>query len=176
MKVLLKITGYALVIAIFIASLMPLQAQDKTECNSKNLRERMVYLKSMDWVKTSDTTLGFSLKVGAKVKVLYKQQAIAEIDATPAYIVYKQSAEKAGKKTNYLLLITVGSKNHSYFFVGDQEIRQLEPGLQKTDYDYFHVAIDGDDLLFDFSQSGEKMFHLGIIKNNKFCDGGEVPF
>jgi|GEM_PF-7065573 len=175
MKVLLKIAGYALVIAIFIAQPVPLRAQDKTECNSKAIRERMIYLKSMDWVKTSDTTLGFSLNIGNKVKVIYKGQMIAEIDPATAYIAYKQSTERAGKKTNYLLLITVGAKNHSYLFVDSQEIRQLEPGLQKPEYDYFHTAIDGDDLIFDFSQSGEKTFHLGIIKNKKFCDGGEVP-
>jgi len=174
MKVLFKIARYALVMAIFIANLTPLQAQ-KTECNSKNLRERMVYLKPMDWVKTSDTTLGFNVKIGSKIKVLYKNQLLAEFDASSAYIVYKQSTEKAGKKTNYLLLITVGSKNHSYLFVGDKEIRQLETGLQKPEYDYFQAAIDGDDIYFDFTQSGEKNFHLGIIKNKKFCDGGEVP-
>ncbi len=175
MKVLLKIAGYALVIAMLFANPVPLQAQDKTDCNSKTIRERMVRLKSMDWVKTNDTTLGYSLNIGSKVKVLYQRQIIAELDAATAYIAYKQSAERGGQKVNYLLLITVGAKNHSYLFVDSQEIRQLEPGLQKPEYDYFQAAIDGDDLIFDFSQSGEKTFHLGIIKNNKFCDGGEIP-
>lgn len=171
MKALLKFGKYVLIIAIFFTNLAPLLAQDKTERNSKNIRTRMISLPSMTYVKVTDTTLGFAVEIGKIIKISRQGQVIKELDPAATYLAYKQ---KVGK-TDYFLFTTIGTKNHSYLFVNEKEIRQIEPKLENSNYDYFQVAIDGRDILFDFSQSGEKLFHLGIIKDGVFCDGGEMP-
>lgn len=173
MKVLSKNAKYVLIIALFFASFAALHAQDQ-KCDSKRIRERMIATKSMNQVKTRDTTLGFRLEIDNKVKVFYKNQEIAGVDKAAAYLTYKQKVGTPGKEINYFLLITIGGENHSYLFVNSQEIRQLEPKMQNPQYNYFQIAIDDRDILFDFSQAGEKFFHLGIIENKIFCDGGEA--
>ncbi len=162
-----------LVIAIFSTHCALTYAQ---ECNSKVIRDRMIRAESMSKVKTNDTTLGYNLEIANKVKVFYQGQFITEVDDGAAYLTYKQSVKESGKKVNYFLLITIGSSYHSYLFRDSQDMRQIEPKLLAPAYNYFHAVISEDDILFDFSQTGEKTIHLGIIKNNKFCDGGEISF
>ncbi len=164
-----------LAVVMLFASLPLLSAQNKSECNSKEIRQQMLAAESMKWVKLTDTTLGFRVQIGAKVKIIRNGQVVAEVNTGSAYVTYKQSAKVSGKNHDFLLLIATGDNNRSYLFVDTQEIRQLEPKLQNPNYDYFQTAISGDDILFDFSKSGKKTFHLGIIKDNVFCDGGETP-
>ncbi len=173
MKALLKLAKYTLIIAIFFAHSALVNAQ---ECNSKVIRDRMLRAESMSKVKTNDTTMGYRLETGNKVKVFFREQLIAEVDNGSTYLTYKQSAKESGKTIYYFLLITISSANHSYLFKDSQDIRQIEPKLQASSYGYFHAVMNEGDVLFDFSQSGEKTMHLGILKNNKFCDGGEIPF
>jgi len=173
MKALLKLAKYMLIIAIFFAHSALVNAQ---ECNSKVIRDQMLRTESMSKVKTNDTTLGYRLEIGSKVKVFFQDQLIAEVNNGAAYLAYKQSTKESGKKVNYFLLITISSSYESHLFKDAQDIRQIEPKLQAPSYNYFHAVISDGDILFDFSQSGEKTMHLGILKNSKFCDGGEVPF
>lgn len=170
MKALSKLRKYWLVVAIVFLS-ASLAAQSKTECNSKAIRTRLISLPTMTYTKVNDTSLGFRVEIGKIIKVIHQGQVLKELEPASAYLAYKQRVGKI----DYFLFITIGTKNHSYLFAGDKEIREIEPRLQDPNYDYFQVALDGRDILFDFSQSGEKVFHLGIIENGTFCDGGEVP-
>lgn len=172
MTALLKLAKYMLMIAIFFANSTLVSGQ---ECNSKVIRQQMLAAKAMEKVKTNDTTLGFRLEFGNKVKVFHDDQLITEFATSAAYLTYKQEVNRSGKKIQYFLLITIGSENYSRLFINNEEIRQIEPRLQAADYNYFQAAIDDGDILFDFSKSGEMKFHLGIIKNKIFCDGGEIP-
>jgi hypothetical protein len=170
MRALLKSGKFWLLVALLFVG-TSLFAQTKPECNSKAIRARLISLPSMTYVKVSDTTLGFRVEIGKTIKISRQGQVLKEVDPAAAYLAYKQRVGKI----DYFLFTTIGTKNHSYLFVNEREIRQIEPKLQDPNYDYFQAVIDGKDILFDFSQSGERVFHLGTIADGVFCDGGEVP-
>lgn len=154
-----------LILAIlFMSYISPSEA----DCDIKALHARFVRQAETPRYNKGDSACPYRLEIREKYKIFYHNQLIAEINRSDAYLAY-------AKGEIFLLNVISDKSRRSYLFLSGEKAEELVPALLEEKYLYFQIAIDGQDILFDFSRSGTGFYCVGLLNaDKKFC-AGEIP-